>query len=153
MKNYIGFKAVKAKPMTFGEFIRTVATVEDGAEIENEDNQGYKVVCSDGYASFSPKDVFEKAYMKVGDNNTTTQELVDSFIADIDVVQLGNKTTVVKATLVNGFIIVESSSCVDANNFSMQVGTDICMERIKNKLWELLGFILQTAVRGIKEQG
>ena len=44
MKNYIGVKIVKAEP-----------EVKDGKE-------GYKVVYPDGYTSWSPKDVFEKAY-------------------------------------------------------------------------------------------
>lgn len=131
MKKFIGCKLVQAELDTSGEF--------------------YKILYPDGYESKSPRDVFEKAYMQVGDNNTITQELVDSFIVDVEAIQLGDKTTVVKVTLVNGFTIVEASSCVDVANFSMEIGAEICMERIKNKLWELLGFVLQTAVHGIKE--
>ena len=44
MKNYIGVKIVKAEP----EKKKGIA--------------GYKVVYPDGYTSWSPKDVFEKAY-------------------------------------------------------------------------------------------
>lgn len=49
MKNYIGTEAVKAEP----------ADREDGGE-------GYKVVYEGGHESWSPKDVFEKAY-KIAD--------------------------------------------------------------------------------------
>lgn len=69
--------------------------------------EGYRVKYPDGYESFSPKEVFEKAYMQVGDNVTITQDNVDNFIKSIDVITMGDKTTVVRATLVNGFEIVE----------------------------------------------
>ena len=62
---------------------------------------------------------------------------------------MGGKTTVVRAVLKNGFEIVESSSCVSAENYDEKLGEEICMERIRNKVWELLGFLLQTAVGGV----
>lgn len=75
--------------------------------------------------------------------NKITQEDVDSFIVEVQSQQLGDKTTVVVATLANGFILTESSSCVDPNNFNMDIGTSICMEHIKDRVWFLLGFLLQ----------
>lgn len=47
MKNYIGVKIVKAEPQ------------------EKDGKQGYKVMYPDGYVSWSPKDVFEKAYREL----------------------------------------------------------------------------------------
>lgn len=44
MKNYIGVKVVKAEPR------------------EKDGKLGYKVMYENGYVSWSPKDVFEKAY-------------------------------------------------------------------------------------------
>jgi hypothetical protein len=55
----------------------------------------------------------------------------------------GEKTTIVTATLPNGFVIVEASSCVDPYNYDHAVGEDICMGRIVNKVWELEGYRLQ----------
>jgi hypothetical protein len=46
MKRYIGTKIVHAE---------IAASPKDGIE-------GYKVICGDGYESWSPKDVFEEAY-------------------------------------------------------------------------------------------
>ena len=63
---------------------------------------------------------------------------------------MGDKTTVVRAVLRNGFEIVESSACVSAENYDEALGAQICMEHIKDKVWMLLGFLLQTAVHGIK---
>ena len=96
------------------------------------------------------KDVFEKFYMPIGDNITITQENVDNFITDTEVVTLGNKTTVVRAILANGFEIVESSACVKEENYNEKYGAEICREHIKDKVWHMLGFLLQTAVGGIK---
>ena len=56
----------------------------------------------------------------------------------------------VRCVLVNGFEIVESSACVDPLNYNERMGTEICMEKIKDKIWYLLGFLLQTAWKGIK---
>ena len=112
--------------------------------------EGYEVVYPDGYTSWSPKEVLEKAYMKIGYNITVTQEMVDGFIDHVEVTTMGDKTTVVRATLVNGFIIVESSSCVDPANYNQALGQEYCEARIKNKVWELLGFLLQTARYGIR---
>ena len=60
MKNYTGTKTVLAEPMN--EF----DAVQKGIAKPNTDNhefrEGYHVVYPDGYESWSPKDVFEKAY-------------------------------------------------------------------------------------------
>ena len=76
-------------------------------------------------------------------------EMVERFIDHHETVTMGGKTTVVRAMLKNGFEIVESSSCVSAENYDEKLGEEICMERIRNKVWELLGFLLQTAVGGV----
>lgn len=78
-----------------------------------------------------------------------TQQMVDDFITDYHVSTLGEKTTVVHAKLKNGFELVESSACVDPANYDEQVGAEICLERIRNQVWHLLGFALQWARMGL----
>lgn len=117
---------------------------------ENPKREGYKVKYSDDYISWSPKEVFEVAYMQVGDNNTITQENVDQFIKEVHTQTIGEKTTLVRVTLVNGFELVEASACVDKTNYDEKLGTEICLKKIKDKIWMLLGFLLQTAKEGIK---
>jgi hypothetical protein len=51
-----------------------------------------------------------------------------------------DKTTIVAVKLTNGFVIVESASCVDPINYDEQLGFNICMERIAAKLYELEGY-------------
>lgn len=67
---YIGTKLVKAKPMTRGEYneYRGWKIPED----ENPEDDGYMVVYvdSDDYVSWSPKDVFDRAYRSSDDGMT-----------------------------------------------------------------------------------
>lgn len=133
MRAYIGVKQIHAEPQA-----------KDG-------KAGYRVRYSDGYESWSPAEAFEKAYLSQGEDATRINSaMVEDFIAKVEVSKMGPKTTVVQATLKNGFIITESSSCVDPANYNEEVGEEICRERIENKVWELLGFALQWAVGGVK---
>lgn len=149
MKNYIGVKMVKAEPMTAKEAGRLLQRPIDTSNTDKEGN-GYLVEYPDGYKSWSPKQAFEKAYLQIGDNNTIEEQNVNDFIKSYDVSQWGDKTTVVHATLANGFILTESSSCVDPANFNLDIGAGICKDKIRNRLWGMLGFLLQTALKGIK---
>lgn len=154
MKKYIGCKLLEAEPMTRGNYniFRGWQIPED----ENPDDEGYLVKYPDGYVSWSPKDIFEKAYLQVDDNKdlpsgvSIGQDMVDDFIAYYETQTMGENTTVVRCVLKNGFVIVESSSCVDPANYSEKMGTEICMGKIKDKIWELLGFLLQTAWHGVR---
>jgi len=145
MEKYLGVKLIEAEPIMLND-----AEEHLKKKIQTNNEPGYLIRYPDGYESWSPKDVFEKAYMKVGDNNTIEEHNIKEFVKFYDVKKWGDKTTVVHAILVNGFIITESSSCVDPSNFNMDIGESICKEKINNRLWEMLGFMLQTGVKGIK---
>lgn len=56
------------------------------------------------------------------------------------------KTTIVSAKLPNGFVIVESSSCVDPENYDVKTGEGICRSKIINKIRELEGYKLQDEI-------
>lgn len=138
MKKYIGTKLIEAEPAKKGG------------------QEGYKVRYADGYESWSPAGVFEKAYLPVTVNSnlrtdapSISQEMVDGFIISTEVTTMGDKCTVVRAVLRNGFEIVEYSACVSAENYDEKMGAEICLDKIKDKVWMLLGFLLQTAVHGV----
>lgn len=63
--------------------------------------------------------------------------------ADINVTTFFGKTTVVAAQFPNGFVITESSSCVDPRAYDEEEGKQICLKRIKERLWEMEGYFLQ----------
>lgn len=63
MKQYTGTKTVKAMPMTMGEAHERKLLKNGVRPSECEtDKAGYLVEYEDGYQSWSPADVFEKAY-------------------------------------------------------------------------------------------
>lgn len=135
-QHYIGVKQVLAWPA-----------------VGNNGEEGYAVKYADGYTSWSPKDVFERSYLPMGESNDgskITPEMVEAFIAGDDAKTLGAKTTVVATRLANGFEIVSSSSCVDVANYDEQLGATICRERVKDQVWHLLGFLLQCARSGFR---
>lgn len=118
---------------------------------------GYRVRYADGYVSWSPKDTFERAYLPLEVNTelrtskpSISQEMVDNFILETWTQTAGEKTTIVRAMLRNGFELVEASSCVSPENYDEKLGREICMKKIKDRVWMLLGFLLQTAVNGVK---
>lgn len=59
MEKYIGVKRVLAVPMSYNEAIEKGYRVNDKTATE-----GYEVEYEDGYKSWSPKDVFDKAYIQ-----------------------------------------------------------------------------------------
>jgi hypothetical protein len=66
MKKYLGVKLIEAEPQK--KNINIDRSVGDNPE-KFELQDGYKVVYEDGYESWSPKEVFEKAYREI--NNLT----------------------------------------------------------------------------------
>lgn len=60
MKNYIGVKQILAEPMNLGDYNKFKGWTIP--EKEDPNKEGYKVVYSDDYVSWSPKDAFEEAY-------------------------------------------------------------------------------------------
>lgn len=155
MKQYIGTKLIEAEK-AYRVDGKVVTLAENRVPCGYKVERGYKVRYADGYESFSPAEVFERAYLPLEVNGelkteapSISAEMVERFIDHHETVTMGGKTTVVRAVLKNGFEIVESSSCVSTENYDEKLGEEICMERIRNKIWELLGFLLQTAVGGV----
>lgn len=167
MKQCIGTKIVKAEPAKRYELVDDTIIIEESrgatrVEMQLIENAiscevGYRVVYADGYKSWSPRGAFERAYLPIDvneklktDKPSISQQMVDDFIDQVEVQTMGEKTTVVRATLKNGFEIVEASSCVSPENYDENLGADICLHKIKDKVWMLLGFLLQTGVAGVK---
>lgn len=81
--------------------------------------------------------------------NTVTQEDIKEIInnSKVEVQTVLDKCTIVTCQLPNGFIIVESSACVDPANYDENLGAQVCMERIVKKVWELEGYVLQNKLK------
>ena len=77
--------------------------------------------------------------------NSVTQEHINWIVknSDFEIIEKYGKMTIVICTLPCGFILTESSACVDPANYSKEMGESICRERITNKIWEIEGYLLQ----------
>lgn len=130
---------------------------DKGYKIGNHsfEEEGYEVTYPDGYKSWTPKDVADNAYFPLSENNNGTKILkedVEKFITDVEVMTVGEKTTVVNAHTLTGFDTVRHSSCVDPKNYSEELGKQYAMEEVVNSLWSHLGFVLQWAKYGLNAE-
>lgn len=136
-KTYIGVKRIEAFP-------------------EDRDGQpGYAVIYPDGYKSWSPKDVFESAYFPIDRPDKLTENDIDRMVeaSKVNVETLGEKTTMMRVVLPTGFETIATSACVEPANYSEEYGAEICMEKIKDRLWFLMDFTFQWAHKGLKAKG
>lgn len=135
MQTYIGVKCVKAEPMT-----------KNGVD-------GYEVLYPDGYKSWSPKNVFESAYFPIEQEDRLTSNDIDNFLnkSEISSYQGDPKTTVLRVLTPTGFVTWDFASCIDPENYDEAIGCNIALSRVKNKIWELLGFVLQWGAYGLTD--
>ena len=88
---------------------------------------------------------FEKVVEAKEEAPTITQEYINEIMenSEFEVHTVFGKCTIVSCRLPNGFVIVESSACVSPDNYNEEVGTEICIGKIEDKIWELEGYRLQ----------
>lgn len=86
--------------------------------------------------------------MKADKTPTITQAQIDDLLsnADIEVSTIFEKVTLVAVRLPNGFVLTESAGAVSKENYSEDVGRDICLRKIASELWKLEGYALQKQV-------
>lgn len=80
---------------------------------------------------------------------TVTPEEVQENMKDILVkteIEFDKPVTYVTVRMKNGFTIRESTTCVDPSNYDEEIGKQICLEKIEDKIWFLLGYSLQDKV-------
>ena len=134
-KDYIGVKKVTAWP-----------------QIGKDGREGYAVKYEDGYTSWSPKDAFERAYFPIANEGRISQEDVESFMGTISDNKIDSKTTHVRAELLTGFVQHEVSSCVRPENYDHEIGVSCAKNRIEDRVWAMLGFVLQWAEFGLRAE-
>lgn len=92
-------------------------------------------------------DEFNKYFVKYEEQKiTVTPDRIEQVMnhSKVSVQTLFDKCTVVACQLPSGFVIVESSACVDPKNYDEKMGIEICMNRIKDKILEMEGYKLQS---------
>ena len=113
-----------------------------------QETKGYKVAYKNKYFSWCSKELFETINFPIEDGNKITESDAVNMINQVQVTTIDRMTTFVYVTLLNGFTLTETSSCINPISYSEKIGTDICMEKVVNKVRFLLEFLLQTAQNG-----
>lgn len=146
----IGIKMVNLEPMVARE------ALENGYKIGDCDTScmGYEITYPDGYKSWCPKDVADKAYFPLHNTNgdRISQEDINKFVAYSELIKVGSKTTNITLTTITGFEVHGQSSCVNAENYSLSVGAKFARPKAEDVLWLCLGFVLQWAKYGLNSK-
>ena len=134
MPMYLGVKLVRAFPELKGE------------------KEGYRVIYPDGYESWSPKKAFESAYFEIARDDKLTQQDINNWMGGsiVTAVDGDKKTTVVKVEMPTGFVEWDAASCVSPENYDREMGKKIALEHIEDRVWKMLGFVLQWGKYGLR---
>lgn len=174
MQKYIGTMSINAKPMTRGEYnkLRNWGVPAD----ENPNDKGYLIEYTDspnpnlegfsGYVSWSPKDVFERAYQaqpvttNPSEDDLVTEEMIKArglearrvsvndlhdSIKDVEILRhrLPNGSCLRFAILhlENGFVVTgRPSVSISSENDNDEVGVKIAIQNAVHELWPFVGF-------------
>ncbi len=81
----------------------------------------------------------------VNSRNSVTKQDVENLLAASEVLtqKIGEKSTVVCVTLPSGFVLIESSSCVDPINYDEELGRSLALKKIEDQIWLLEAYLLQ----------
>lgn len=152
MKYYMGVHLVQAKPMTLGEWLID-KSYEDYMGRSSE-TIGYIVERPNTYPLWISKEEFESIYLPLTRPDSIMEPDLESFVGSMSetfsVDQPDNKTTMVRMETRTGYVDYATSSCVDPANYNQDIGINNCLGELKNKLWPMLGFVLQWAKYGLK---
>ena len=152
MKKFIGIEMIEAEPMTAGEAITKgyLMVKHEGVGPSNEE-EGYHVRYVDGYDSWSPKYVFDKAYFGLEKSDCITSTDIKNFTKNIYSTKVGTKTTNTTIECITGYEVQGQSSCVNPENFSLTIGEKYARLRAEDSIWAGLGFVLQWAKYGLNK--
>ena len=146
-QQFLTTKLVEIEEMTRKEYVKSRGWELPENEKELADEVVYKIYYPDGYISMCPKKRFlEQAYEV--ENNSVTQSLVNSFIKNTKIRTekiFGKLNTTLEYELINGFTGIESTSCIDDKNYSEEIGKEILLNRLYDKVWFGLDFALGMA--------
>ena len=115
---------------------------------------GYKVIYANGFEGWVKKDDFEREYFQIERPDKLCPDDIDRFVAYSGYQNIGvsGKSTLIRAAMISGFQEYEVSSCIDPKNYSAQIGYENGMKHVKDRLWKMLGFVLQWADHGLENK-
>ena len=98
---------------------------------------------------------YDECCDEYGNCNTAEYSYVDWLIenAEYEVFKSFDKCTIVSCRLPNGFVITESSVCIDPESYNEDLDIDICLSRIENKVKELEAYRTCQSIYEYEMQG
>ena len=71
-----------------------------------------------------------------------TPEVIDNAIEKAEYHRLTGVLTVCVLTLKNGFTVTGESACASPENYNEEIGNKIAFDNAREKIWQLVGFLL-----------
>lgn len=101
-----------------------------------------KVNCTMDFDTFN--NYFEKIEEEI-EIPAITEEYIKDIMenSEFEVCTVFGKCTMVACRLPNGFVVTESSACVNPEDYDENIGFDNCYKKIMDKVWELEAYRLQ----------
>ena len=146
LKKSIENNIVQAELMTRDEAI-TNNFLDASCYSYRENFDGYGIEFKDGQKDFLPKENFERSFLLIDEDSEMvlmTDVLDNMKEVDSKTIEVfGKPMTIVTVRMNNGFLLTETSTCVNPENYSEEVGVKSCLDKIQDKIWALLGYALQ----------
>lgn len=156
VKTYIGCKMIKArKALKVNGRVRfpgTTVSADDTVE------SGYIVEYPDGYKSWSPKDVFEKAYFEIDESGSITDKDADRFIKQMEGHADCEGNIMVSARTLNDFDIMKFGKAPilikdNENDEKCIEEASRLVDEMRNSVENYLNFVYCWANLGVKNEG
>ena len=151
MKPYMAAKQVMAGPMTRGAYNEYRGW--DIPANESPSEEGYLIKYPDGYVSWCPKGQFEKWNLPLTVSDKITEVEVELMLDQLEDYIIKPKTTVVEVHYLTGFFDMAHSTCVSPENYDHELGVKVATEKIRDRIWGFLGFMLQWTRHGLAGNG
>lgn len=128
------------EPMKVGDEFTVVSVHYNVAHIRSVNN---------GKEYYISEDLLNECFEAVTEEDETYDNFIDEIMDKSEFVtcKVFDKCTVVACKLPNGFVIVESSSCVDPDDYDEDIGIENCLSRIETKICELEAYGLHEKLR------
>ena len=147
---------VKGTKIRMIESLGLINNTEEIGEIvdvtENEFTFRFNLENEFTFAGTLSKNLFDKYFVVVEeecdeyiDIPVVTEEYIQNIMNNSNIVinTLHDKCTVVSAELPNGFVITESVTCTSHEDYDEEIGAELCLDKIEERLWELEEYRLQ----------
>lgn len=140
------FKDAGFLPMKVGSEYTIIEIAYGVVSLYSDDEERNLFVSQSILKEYFEKVTFNEEVDEEDEPISVSSEYIDKLIdnSNISVSTAFDKCTVVACKLPSGFVIVESSACIDPRNYDEKLGVDICMKRIKDRVWEMEAYKMQT---------